>query len=100
LVEGDACKFKTKKKFDFIFHLAANASPDEYLTKPIETLEASSFGTANIAELARKCDATMLFASTSEVYGDVEIVPTPESYWGKVNPIGPRSCYNGGEAFF
>jgi UDP-glucuronate decarboxylase len=50
-------------------------------------------------ELARKNDATVLFASTSEVYGDAEIVPTPESYWGKVNPIGPRSCYDEGKRF-
>ena len=99
LIEADACKFRTGRKFDYIFHLAAHASPDEYQTKPIETLQASSFGTANIAELARKCDATMLFASTSEVYGDAEIVPTPESYWGKVNPIGPRSCYDEGKRF-
>jgi UDP-glucuronate decarboxylase len=99
LIEDDASKFKTDKKFDYIFYLAAHASPDEYQTKPIETLHASSFGTANIAELARKCDATMLFASTSEVYGDAEVVPTPESYWGKVNPIGSRSCYDEGKRF-
>lgn len=99
LIECDACKYSSKEKFDYIFQLAAHASPDEYQTKPIETLQASSFGTANIAELARKSDATMLFASTSEVYGDAEIVPTPESYWGKVNPIGPRSCYDEGKRF-
>src|SRR4030043_521109 len=52
-----------------------------------------------MAELARKNDATLLFASTSEVYGDAEVVPTPESYWGKVNPIGPRSCYDEGKRF-
>jgi UDP-glucuronate decarboxylase len=52
-----------------------------------------------MAELARKNDATLLFASTSEVYGDAEVVPTPESYWGKVNPIGHRSCYDEGKSF-
>jgi UDP-glucuronate decarboxylase len=52
-----------------------------------------------MAELARKNDALLLFASTSEVYGDAEVVPTPESYWGKVNPIGPRSCYDEGKRF-
>jgi UDP-glucuronate decarboxylase len=57
------------------------------------------FGSANMAELARKNDATLLFASTSEVYGDAEVVPTPESYWGKVNPIGHRSCYDEGKRF-
>ena len=99
LIEYDAAKYNSSKKFDLIFHLAAHASPDEYQTKPIETLKASSFGTSNIAELARKNDATLLFTSTSEVYGDAEIVPTPETYWGKVNPIGPRSCYDEGKRF-
>jgi UDP-glucuronate decarboxylase len=98
-VQGDACAFQSKDKLDFVFHLAGHASPDEYQVHPIETLQASSFGSANMAELARKNDATVLFASTSEVYGDAEIVPTPESYWGKVNPIGPRSCYDEGKRF-
>ena len=99
LVEGDASSFKSEGKFDFVFHLAGHASPDEYQMHPVETLRVSSFGSANMAELARKCDAAILFASTSEVYGDAEIVPTPESYWGKVNPIGPRSCYDEGKRF-
>lgn len=98
-VQCDACTFQSKDKLDFILHLAAHASPEEYQMHPIETLQASSFGSANMAELARKNDATILFASTSEVYGDAEIVPTPESYWGKVNPIGPRSCYDEGKRF-
>ena len=99
LIECDSGTFESDKKFDYIFHLAAHASPEEYQVRPIKTLKASSFGTANMAELARKCDATMLFASTSEVYGDAEIVPTPETYWGKVNPIGPRSSYDEGKRF-
>lgn len=98
-VQCDACTFQSKVKLDFILHLAAHASPEEYQKHPIETLQASSFGSANMAELARKNDAAVLFASTSEVYGDTEIVPTPESYWGKVNPIGPRSCYDEGKRF-
>jgi UDP-glucuronate decarboxylase len=99
LVKCDACTFQSRDKFDFIFHMAGHASPEEYQEHPIETLQASSFGSANMAELARKSDATVLFASTSEVYGDAEVVPTPESYWGKVNPIGPRSCYDEGKRF-
>jgi UDP-glucuronate decarboxylase len=99
LLQCDACTFQSKEKFDFIFHMAAHASPEDYQTHPIETLQASSFGSANMAELARKNDATILFASTSEVYGDAEVVPTPESYWGRVNPIGPRSCYDEGKRF-
>jgi UDP-glucuronate decarboxylase len=99
LIKRDVCAFKSVDKFDFIFHMAGHASPDEYQMHPIETLQASSLGSANMAELARKNDATLLFASTSEVYGDAEVVPTPESYWGNVNPIGPRSCYDEGKRF-
>ena len=99
LIKCDVCAFQSKDKFDFIFHMAGHASPDEYQVHPIETLQTSSFGSANMAEIARKNDASLLFASTSEVYGDAEVVPTPESYWGKVNPIGPRSCYDEGKRF-
>ena len=81
--------FKSREKFDFIFHMAGHASPDEYQAHPIETLQTSALGSFGMVELARKNDATLLFASTSEVYGDTEVIPTPESYWGKVNPIGP-----------
>jgi UDP-glucuronate decarboxylase len=98
-IKCDVGTFKSEERFDLIFHMAAHASPEEYQVHPIETLQASSFGSANVAELARKSDATVLFASTSEVYGDAEVVPTPESYWGKVNPVGPRSCYDEGKRF-
>jgi UDP-glucuronate decarboxylase len=98
-INSDVCAFKDEEKFDFIFHMAGHASPDEYQAHPIETLQTSALGSSAMAELARKNDATLLFASTSEVYGDTEIIPTPESYWGKVNPIGPRSCYDEGKRF-
>ncbi len=98
-IESDICTFKPKEKIDFILHMAGHASPDEYQAHPIETLQTSALGTFSMADLARKNDATLLFASTSEVYGDAEIIPTPESYWGKVNPIGPRSCYDEGKRF-
>jgi len=98
-VNADVCTFETKDEFDYIFHLASHASPKEYQTHPIETLRTNSLGSATMAELARKQDAAILFASTSEVYGDAEIVPTPETYWGNVNPIGPRSCYFEGKRF-
>ncbi len=98
-VKSDVCSFASSEKFDFIFHMAAHASPDEYQAHPIETLKTSALGTFCMSEFARKNDATLLFASTSEVYGDAEIIPTPESYWGKVNPIGPRSCYDEGKRF-
>ena len=98
-VNSDVSGYSSKEKFDFIFHMAGHASPDEYQTHPIETLQTSALGTFAMAELARKNDATLLFASTSEVYGDTEVIPTPETYWGKVNPIGPRSCYDEGKRF-
>jgi len=97
--KADVCAFTGKGKFDYILHMASRASPDEYQTKPVETLRANSLGSANMAELARKHDATFLLASTSEIYGDAQVVPTPETYWGNVNPIGPRSCYDEGKRF-
>ncbi len=99
LVKSDVCRFKNEEKLDIILHLAGHASPDEYMAHPIETLRTSAFGTEKMAELARKNNALVLFASTSEVYGDAKIVPTPETYWGKVNPVGPRSCYDEGKRF-
>jgi UDP-glucuronate decarboxylase len=98
-VKSDVCAFGSKEKVDFIFHMAAHASPDEYQAHPIETLQTSALGSFAMAELARKNDAALLFASTSEVYGDAEVIPTPETYWGKVNPVGTRSCYDEGKRF-
>ena len=85
-VKSDICTFKSQEKFDFIFHMAAHASPDEYQANPIATLQTSALGSFAMAELARKNDATLLFASTSEVYGDAEVIPTPESLLGKSQP--------------
>ncbi len=98
-VQSDVCMFECDERFDVILHMAAHASPDEYMAHPIETLMTSALGTKRMLELARKSDATLLFASTSETYGDAEVIPTPESYWGKVNPVGPRSCYDEGKRF-
>lgn len=98
-VNEDVCTFETKSEFDYVLHMASHASPEEYQMRPIETLRANSLGSVNMAELARKQDATVLFASTSEIYGDAEVVPTPETYWGKVNSVGPRSCYDEGKRF-
>jgi UDP-glucuronate decarboxylase len=98
-VEGDVCNFQSKVKFDYVLHLASRASPEEYQQHPIKTLKANSFGSYNMLELARKNDAKILFASTSEVYGDAQMIPTPETYWGNVNPIGVRSCYDEGKRF-
>ena len=82
---------------DQIFHMACPASPVHYQRNPVETLKTCVFGTYNMLELAHNKGARLLIASTSEVYGDPEQHPQPESYWGNVNPIGPRSCYDEGK---
>jgi dTDP-glucose 4,6-dehydratase len=77
-----------------VMHLASLASPKDYLEHPIETLEAGSSGTRNMLDLARRHDARFLLSSTSECYGDPLEHPQKETYWGNVNPVGPRSCYD------
>jgi UDP-glucuronate decarboxylase len=83
--------------FDGIFNLAANASPSQYQKNPIETLKTNVIGTLRLAELATKRKIRFLQASTSEVYGDPEITPQSENYFGNVNPNGLRSCYDEGK---
>jgi dTDP-glucose 4,6-dehydratase len=80
--------------FDQVWHLASLASPKEYLAHPIETLESGSTGTRNMLEIARRDGARFLLTSTSECYGDPLEHPQVETYWGHVNPVGPRSCYD------
>jgi len=88
---------------DVVYHLASPASPVQYQKHPIETLLVNTIGTKYLLDFARKHNARFLFASTSEVYGDPAVHPQPETYWGHVNSIGPRSCYDegkrAGEAF-
>jgi dTDP-glucose 4,6-dehydratase len=84
---------------DIVMHLASAASPVAYAGRPIETLRAGSVGTLNALELARAHDARFVLASTSEVYGDPLVHPQVESYWGNVNPIGPRSMYDEAKRF-
>ena len=79
---------------DWVLHFASPASPRDYLDHPIQTLKVGSLGTMNSLGLARAKGAGLLLASTSEVYGDPLVHPQPESYWGNVNPIGPRSVYD------
>ena len=81
-------------KIDYIFHLASPASPVDYLELPIQTLKVGALGTYNMLGLAKEQGARFLLASTSEVYGDPLVNPQPESYWGNVNPIGPRGVYD------
>ncbi|MEQ9441679.1 MAG: SDR family oxidoreductase [Cyclobacteriaceae bacterium] len=84
---------------DYILHFASPASPIDYLQMPIQTLKVGSLGTHNCLGLARAKNARILVASTSEVYGDPTIHPQPESYWGNVNPIGPRGVYDEAKRF-
>ncbi|HEX4212394.1 MAG TPA: UDP-glucuronic acid decarboxylase family protein [Candidatus Dormibacteraeota bacterium] len=79
---------------DRILHFASPASPVDFDTIPVEILDVGTVGTRNLLELARRTGARFLLASTSEVYGDPLVHPQPESYWGNVNSIGPRSCYD------
>ncbi|CAF1029408.1 unnamed protein product [Rotaria sordida] len=79
---------------DQIYHLASPASPPHYMYNPVKTIKVNSIGTINMLGLARRVRARLLFASTSEVYGDPEVHPQKETYFGNVNPFGPRSCYD------
>jgi dTDP-glucose 4,6-dehydratase len=79
---------------DFVFHLAALASPIDYLRMPLHSLKTGSYGTHHTLGLAKLKRARFVLASTSEVYGDPQVHPQPETYWGHVNPIGPRGVYD------
>jgi UDP-glucuronate decarboxylase len=82
---------------DQIYHLACPASPPAYQTNPIKTIQTNVIGTMNVLEFATESMARVLLSSTSEVYGDPKVSPQSEEYWGNVNPIGPRSCYDEGK---
>jgi UDP-glucuronate decarboxylase len=96
LLEGDV-RNQIDIQADGIFNLACPASPVHYQRSPIETLHTNIFGASNILDLAKKNGARVLQASTSEVYGDPDVVPQPETYLGNVNPIGIRACYDEGK---
>lgn len=82
---------------DEIYNLACPASPPQYQFDPVHTIRTNMLGAINVLDLARRTGAKVLQASTSEIYGDPEVHPQPESYWGRVNPIGIRSCYDEGK---
>lgn len=90
-------KFETRNRFDEIYNLACPASPPSYQKDPVQTLKTCILGTINILELAKKCNSKILQASTSEIYGDPLEHPQNENYWGNVNPVGLRSCYDEGK---
>src|SRR3989442_12562754 len=97
--KADVCSYSKNPKVDMVFHLASRPAPEDYQKHPVETALANSEGTKQMLELARKHDSRVLFASSSEAYGDTEVFPTPESYEGTVNPLGPRSRYEEGKRF-
>lgn len=99
LLEQDVALRVAAGPFDAVLHLASPASPKDYLEHPIETLDAGSAGTRNMLETARRDGARFLLASTSECYGDPVVHPQKETYWGNVNPVGPRSCYDESKRF-
>jgi dTDP-glucose 4,6-dehydratase len=86
-------------KLDYILHFASPASPIDYLKMPIQTLKVGSLGTHNLLGLAKEKKARFLIASTSEIYGDPDVHPQKEEYWGNVNPIGPRGVYDEAKRF-
>lgn len=86
--------FTVDEAVDWVMHFASPASPPKYMKYPIETMRVNSEGTMHLLQLAREKQASFFLASTSEIYGDPAIHPQPESYYGNVNPIGLRSCYN------
>jgi dTDP-glucose 4,6-dehydratase len=86
--------FFIEERVDYVFHLASPASPIDYARLPLHTLKVGSYGTHNMLGLAKFKRARFLIASTSEVYGDPQVHPQPETYWGHVNPIGPRGVYD------
>jgi dTDP-glucose 4,6-dehydratase len=99
LLEHDICEKFDPKRVDYVFNFASPASPEDYTRLGPETLMVGSAGTRNVLEIAKKYDARFLHASTSECYGDPDVHPQTEDYWGHVNPVGPRSVYDEAKRF-
>jgi dTDP-glucose 4,6-dehydratase len=100
LVRGDVSeRCEVPGPVDYVLHFASPASPVDYLKLPIETLKVGSLGTMNALDLAVAKKAKFFVASTSECYGDPDVTPQSEEYWGHVNPVGPRSCYDEAKRF-
>jgi len=100
LVVADICEpIMLRGKFDLVLNFASPASPKKYLAMPLETLRVGSLGTQNAVDLAKRDDARLIMASTSEVYGDPTVSPQSETYFGNVNQLGVRSCYDEAKRF-
>lgn len=94
LINTKVENYETNNKYDYVVHLAARPSPEDYINHPIDTLLSNSVGTKNMLDIAKNSNAVFMYTSSSEVYGDASIIPTPETYYGYVNPNGIRSCYD------
>jgi UDP-glucuronate decarboxylase len=99
VINCNVSTFMTDQTFDYFFHFASRVSPEDYQLHPIDTLLTNSLGSHRMLELALRSKSRIILASTSEVYGDPKTIPTPEDYWGNVNPVGIRSCYDEGKRF-
>jgi len=91
--------YVASEKYDYVIHLAARPSPEDYIKHPVDTILSNSIGTLNMLEIARRNDSIFMYTSSSEIYGEAGVIPTPESYYGYVNPNGIRSCYDEGKRF-
>ncbi|MCM8798294.1 MAG: GDP-mannose 4,6-dehydratase, partial [Candidatus Omnitrophica bacterium] len=99
-IQHDVTKpIEINEEIDYVLHFASPASPIDYLNYPIQTLKVGSLGTHNALGIAKAKKAKFLLASTSEVYGDPLVHPQPETYWGNVNPLGPRGVYDESKRF-
>ena len=94
LIEADAQEVDAKG-YDYLIHGASIPSPDDYVRRPVETALSNALGLLNFLKSGKR----VLYMSSSETYGDPQVIPTPESYWGNVNPVGPRSCYDESKRF-
>ncbi len=91
--------FEASEKFDYVIHLAARPSPEDYISNPVDTILSNSIGTLKMIQASLKSGARFMYASSSETYGDATIIPTSETYWGNVNFTGIRSCYDESKRF-
>jgi len=98
-IEKKIENYVTDEKYDYVIHLAGRPSPEDYVNHPVDTILSNSIGTLNMLEIARKSDSVFMYTSSSEIYGEAGVIPTPESYYGYVNPNGIRSCYDEGKRF-
>lgn len=91
--------YEDTTSYDFVVHLAARPSPEDYMSDPISTLVSNSLGTKTMLDMALRSNAVFFYTSSSEIYGEATIIPTPESYYGYVSPNGVRSCYDEGKRY-